>query len=222
MNDVDDQVRDLLREKTHDIPPTLELPRSLTTRVRRRIALNAFAVTLTVVVVATGAFGTIRAFRSQTREPFAGTAPCTSAHLRAIASMEGAAGSREGTIALTNTSETCALKGTPALTVFDQDQHPIVSGITFVSVAPQWQVATSPQPPGWPVVTLEKDRSASVRLRWSNWCQEGNATPRWQIGIPGGGNVDVEGFDATSIPPCNGPDLPSTIEVGPFEPKTGP
>ena len=220
MNDVDDQVRELLREKAHEIPPNLELPRSLPTRVRRRIALNAFAVTITAVVVAAGAFGTLRTFRSQ---PFGtqGTTPCTSAHLRAVASMEGAAGSREGAIELTNSSGTCALKGTPVLTLFDQDEHPIVSGIAFVSVAPRWQVAASPQPPGWPVVTLAQDRSASVRVRWSNWCREGNSTPRWQIGIPGGGNVDVEGFDATSIPPCNGPDLPSTIEVGPFEPTDG-
>lgn len=220
MNDVDDQVRDLLREKAHDIPPNLELPRSLSTRVRRRIALNAFAVTIMVIVVAAGAFGALRGFRSQPSET-AGTETCTSAHLRAITSMEGAAGSREGTIELTNTSEICALKGTPALTIFDHDQHPIVSGITFVSVAPQWQVAGTPQPPGWPVVTLAQDESASVRIRWSNWCQEDNATPRWQIAIPGSGKVDVEGIDTTNSPPCNGPDLPSTIEVGPFEPNEG-
>jgi hypothetical protein len=218
VNDVDDQIRELLREKAHDIPPNLVVPRSLTTRVRRRIALNAFAVTVAVIVVAAGAFGTLRAVRSRPSET-AGTAPCTSAHLRAIASMEGAAGSREGAMELTNTSETCVLKGTPALTLRDQDQHPVVSGIAFVSVAPAWQVAGSPQPPGWPVVTLARNESASIRVRWSNWCQEGNAAPRWQIGIPGSGEVDVEGFDATSIPPCNGPDLPSTIEVGPFEPN---
>jgi hypothetical protein len=220
VNDVDDQVRDLLRKKAHDIPPNLELPRSLTTRVRRRIALNALAVTVTVIVVAAGAFGTLRAVRSRPSET-AGTAPCTSAHLRAIASMEGAAGSREGTIELTNTSETCVVKGTPTLTVFDQDQHPIVSGIAFVSVAPAWQVAGSPEPPGWPVVTLAQDESASVRVRWSNWCQEGNAPPHWRIRIPGSDEVAVEGIDETTIPPCNGPDLPSTIEVGPVEPADG-
>jgi hypothetical protein len=218
VNDVDDQVRDLLREKAHDIPPNLEVPRSLTTRVRRRIARNALAVTVTVVVVAAGAFGSLRAIRSRSSET-AGTGPCTSAHLRAVASMEGAAGSREGTIELTNTSATCALKGRPALTLLDGDQLPIVTDITFVSVPPRWQVAGSPQPPGWPVVTLAQDESASVRVRWSNWCQEGNAAPHWRIGIPGSGEVDVEGIDETSIPPCNGPDLPSTIEIGPFEPN---
>jgi hypothetical protein len=220
MNDVDDEVRDLLREKAHDIPPHLDLPRSLTTRVRRRIALNALAVTATIVVVAAGAFGTIRAFRSQPSET-AGTPACTSAHVRAVVSMEGAAGSREGTIELTNDSATCALKGTPTLHLLDQDLHPIVSGITFASVPAGWEVGGSPEPPGWPVVSLARDDSASVRVRWSNWCAGGNGTPQWRIAIPGSGDVDVEGIDAMAIPPCNGPDLPSTIEVGPFEPHLG-
>jgi hypothetical protein len=220
MNDVDDQVRDLLREKAHDIPPNLEVPGSLTTRVRRRIALNALAVTVTVVVVAAGAFGTLRAIRSRSSET-AGTPACTSAHVRAVVSLEGAAGSREGTIELTNTSATCALKGTPTLKLLDQDLHPIVSGITFESVPAGWEVGGSPEPPGWPVVSLAQDDSASVRVRWSNWCVGGNGSPHWRIAIPGSGDVDVEGIDAIAIPPCNGPELPSTIEVGPFEPHLG-
>jgi hypothetical protein len=222
VNDVDDEVRDLLRDKAHEIPPHLDLPRSLTPRVRRRIALNALAVTATVVVIAAGAFGTLRAFRSQPSGTYSGTTPCTSAHLRAIVSMEGAAGSREGTIELTNTADTCTLTGTPTLELLDRHMDPIVSGIAFVSVPAGWEVGGSPQPPGWPVVTLARDDSASVRVRWSNWCAEGNTTPHWRIAIPGSGDVDVEGLDATTVPPCNGPDLPSTIEVGPFEPHDDP
>jgi hypothetical protein len=221
VNDVDDAVRELLQEKAHDIPPNLDLPRSLTTRVRRRIALNALAVTITLVVVAAGAFAGLRALRSQRSETAGTPTSCTSAHLRAVVSMEGAAGSREGTIDLTNTSGTCTLEGTPTLTLFDQNMDPIVSGITFVSVPAGWEVAGSPQPPGWPVVNLAPDDSASVRVRWSNWCADSSATPQWRIAIPGSGEVDVEGIDATTVPPCNGPDLPSTIEVGPFEPHEG-
>jgi hypothetical protein len=221
MNDVDDAVRDLLRDKAQDIPPNLDLPGSLTTRVRRRIALNALAVTVTLVVVVAGAFGTLRTFRSQPSQTYGGTPPCTSAHLRAIVSIEGAAGSREGTVKLANTSAACTLKGTPTLTLLDQNSDPIVSGITFVSVPAGWEVGGSPQPPGWPVVTLAPDDSASVRVRWSNWCADGNAIPQWRIAIPGSSEVDVEGIDATTVPPCNGLDLPSTIEVGPFEPHQG-
>ena len=173
MNDVDEEVRELLRVKAQDIPPTLDVPRSLTTRVRRRIALNALAVTATVVVVAAGAFGTLRAFHSRSSQTAHTGTPCTSAHLRAVVSMEGAAGSREGTIDLMNTSGTCTLKGTPTLTLLDQEQHPVISGIEFVSVPAGWQVAGSPQPPGWPVVSLAPEDSASVRVRWSNWCGDG-------------------------------------------------
>jgi hypothetical protein len=222
VNHVDDEVRDLLRDKAHEIPSHLDLPRSLTPRVRRRIALNALAVTATFVVIAAGAFGTLRALRSQPSETYAGATPCTAAHLRAIVSMEGAAGSREGTIELTNTADTCTLKGTPTLKLLDQHMDPIVSGIAFVSVPAGWEVGGSPQPPGGPVVTLAPDDSASVRVRWSNWCADGNTTPHWRIAIPRSGDVDVEGLDATTVPPCNGPDLPSTIEVGPFEPHDGP
>ncbi len=220
MNDVDEEVRDLLRERANDVPPSLDLPPSLTTRVRRRIALNALAVTATVVVVAAGAFGTIRAFRSQPSET-EGTPACTSADVRAVVSLQGAAGSREGTIELTNTSATCALKGTPTLNLFDEDLRPIVSRITFASVPAGWEVGGSPQPAGWPVVSLGRDDSASVRVRWSNWCGVGSGIPHWRIAIPGSGDVEVEGIDSIAIPPCNGPDLPSTIELGPFEPSLG-
>jgi hypothetical protein len=224
MNDVDDEVRDLLQEKARDVPPTLDVPRSLTTRVRRRIALNALAVTITLVAVAAGAFGSLRALSSRPSGTYhAGPpSPCTSEHLRAIVSMEGAPGSREGTIDLTNTSQTCSLEGTPTLKLLDQDLDPVVSDITFESVPAAWEVGGSPEPDGWPVVELAPGGSASVRVRWSNWCADGIATPLWRLAIPGSGEVDVEGFDATTVPPCNGPDLPSTIEVGPFEPADGP
>jgi hypothetical protein len=39
--------------------------------------------------------------------------------------------------------------------------------------------------------------------------------------IAGGDAIDVLGMDAVSPPPCNGPDQPSIIEVGPFEPAKG-
>jgi hypothetical protein len=32
----------------------------------------------------------------------------------------------------------------------------------------------------------------------------------------------VNGLDAVTPPPCNGPGQPSLIEVGPFEPPAGP
>jgi len=133
--------------------------------------------------------------------------------------MEGAAGSREGAIRFTNYSNTtCTLQGTPKITLLDGNLRPITSGVVFVSSPPGWKANASPQPAGWPVVTLAPFHSASVRIRWSNWCPQGRSAPVWRMTIPGGGTTDVNGFEAISPPPCNGAGQPSTIAEGPFEP----
>jgi hypothetical protein len=36
----------------------------------------------------------------------------------------------------------------------------------------------------------------------------------------GGVEVARVEFDAATVPPCDGQDLPSTIEIGPFEPSS--
>ncbi len=235
---MDNDVRELLRRKAQDVPPHQEVPRFLVRRVRRRIAVNALAVGATAVVLSVGFFSGVRALNATgTSEPIGpGPSPsaaptsstssptaCTSAQLRAVGSMEGAAGSRGGAAVLTNlSSETCALRGTPTIAVLDQKLAPIASGIRFGSSPPGWVADALPEPVGWPVVTLAPFESASVRLRWSNWCPDGRTAPLWRIQIPGGGTVDVNGLEAVSPPPCNGPGLPSTIDVGPFEPGGGP
>ncbi len=233
-----DDLRELLRRRAAQVPPHLELPRSLTGRARRRIALNALAVGLTVLLLAGGAFAGVRAFRaapvrqpegepttsSDQHTPSASTIPvCTSARLRAVGSMQGAAGSREGGISLANLSDaTCTLQGTPTITLLDQNLEPVTSGVTLGSSPPGWAADGSPEPAGWPVVTVRPGDSAFVRIRWSNWCPDGRPAPLWRLDIPGGGTVDVNGFEAVTPPPCNGPGQPSTVEEGPFEPGTGP
>jgi len=138
--------------------------------------------------------------------------------------MGGAAGSREGSIGLTNFSDvTCTLQGTPSITLLNQKLKPIASGVTFSSSPPGWKVNGSPRPAGWPVVTVRPGDSASMRIRWSNWCPDGRPAPLWRLGIPGGGTIDiVNGMDAVSPPPCNGSGQPSTVEEGPLEPGTNP
>jgi Protein of unknown function (DUF4232) len=237
VNDIDDDVRELLRQKAQDVPPHQEVPRSLVPRVRRRIAVNVLAVGATAIVLTAGLFVGVRALNvigpaepigpgpSPSVEPTTTTstaAPCTARELRAIGSMEGAAGSREGAAVLTNlSSTTCTLQGTPTIMLLDRSLDPITSGLSFVSSPPRWMVDRLPKPAGWPVVTLAPFDSASVRIQWGNWCPDGRAAPLWRIQIPGGGTVDVNGLEAVSPPPCNGPGLPSTIQVGPFEPGTG-
>jgi hypothetical protein len=146
---------------------------------------------------------------------------CSPGQLRAVGTLEGAAGSREGAITVSNFSDvTCTLQGQPTITLLDNKLKPITSGVTYSSSPPGWQVNASPTPPGWPVVTIAPGQAASVRIRWSNWCPAGRSAPLWQLGVPQG-NIDVNGFDAALPPPCNGPGQPTTIEVGPFEPNVG-
>jgi hypothetical protein len=135
--------------------------------------------------------------------------------------MEGAAGSQEGGVTLTNFSSTaCSLQGRPVVTLLDENLNPITSGVTFLHSPPGWKADGAPKPDGWPIVTLHPGDAALVRIRWSNWCPDGRPAPLWRLGIPGSGTVDVtNGFDGVSPPPCNGQDLPSTVEVGPFEPS---
>jgi hypothetical protein len=238
VNEIDDQLRQLFLRKAADVAPHREVPRSLVTRARRRIALNALSVGIGVVVLATGAFVGVRALSGpparqpighSTRPPVRPTtsgapvAECASAQLRAVASLEGAAGSRVGAIVLTNASDAaCTLQGRPDITVLNHNGDPITSGVTFTASSPQWAADGSPQPKDWPVVTLQPGDRASVRIGWSNWCLDGGAVPTWRMGIPAGGTVDVSGLDASTVAPCNGPGQPSTIQVGPFEPRAGP
>ena len=251
MSHMDDDLRELLQRKADDVPPHHEVPQSLVGRARRRIALNALAVGLTVVVIAGGALAGLRTFGADSNQipvgmPTTSTSPpsttaspspspsvspspspptitaCTSAQVRAVGSMQGAAGSREGGIRFENLSDkTCTLRGTPAITLLDQNLMPNTSGVTFSSSPPGWVVNGSPEPAGWPVVTVHPGEYASIRIRWSNWCPDGRAAPLWRVAMPGGGTVDVNGLDAVTPPPCNGPGQPSTIEEGPFEPGPG-
>ncbi len=239
MNDIRDDLSELLRRKADQVPPHRDVPRSLVGRARRRIVVNVLGAGLMVAVLAGGAIAGLRALGAVPAQQPAGvpttssaprtqTAPtisaCTSAQLRAVGSMGGAAGSREGSIGLTNFSDaTCTLQGTPSITLLNQNLTPITTGLTFSSSPPGWKVNGSPRPARWPVVTLRPGDSASVRIRWSNWCPDGRPAPLWRLDIPGGGTVDVvNGMDAVSPPPCNGSGQPSTIEEGPLEPGTNP
>ncbi len=232
---MDDELRDLFQRKADDVPPHREAPPALARRARRRVALNGLTIGALVVVLAGGAFVGVRALGGRgaaqpgghptaTTQPTPSTAAapaCTSGQLRAVGSMEGAAGSREGAVALTNLSDqTCTLQGTPVITLLDDNLDPITDGVTFDTSPAGWEANGQPEPEGWPVVTLAPGDAASVGGRWSNWCPDGRAAPLFRMEVTGGGTVDVLGLEAVSPPPCNGPDQPSTISVGPFEPGT--
>jgi len=245
MTPIDQDVRDLLRRRADDVPTHGEVPASLGRRVRRRIAVNAALAGAVAVVLAAGAFASVRAFTGSAPQPVGSTPPpahasqpapsrtpatsptggraCTSADLRAAGALAGAAGSREGSIRITNQSGTaCSLQGTPTITLLDQNGNPITSGVAFSTAPAWWQKNNASQPAGWPVVTIDPGAVASFQIQWSNWCPQGRPSPTWRIAIPGGGTVDVTGMDTLAgSPPCNGPGQPSTVSVGPFEPGPG-
>jgi hypothetical protein len=219
VNEIGEQVREMLRERSGDIDPRFEVPRSVTTRTKRRIALNALAVATTVVVASAGAFAGLRAVtREKTADGITAPAACLGAQLHATAVMEGAPGSREGAISVANASgDVCALKGVPSIRLFEGNGDPITSGIAFVRGEPMWEKEALPEPAGWPTVTLRSGEAVSVQLRWSNWCPDGRPAPTWRIVLPDG-SVDVSGMEDVYPPPCNGVGQPSIIDVGPFEP----
>ena len=248
MPDIDDELRRLFARKADEVPVHDRVPGSMMTRARRRIALNAMGVGLGVVLLASGAFAGVRTLGDRpgpgpaghstpppTRPAPSGSATpspsrptpsapvtqaCTAAQLQAVAALQGAAGSRVGEIAVTNvSSEACTLEGTPAITLLTKGLTPITTGITFGSSPAGWIANGSPKPAGWPVVTLEPGGAASIRISWGNWCLAGTGEPAWRIAVGSGGTVTVAGFDASMVPPCNGPGQPSTIEEGPFEPR---
>jgi hypothetical protein len=221
VNEIDEEVRQMLRERSRDVAPRFEVPRSLTTRTRRRIAANALAVGITVVVASVGAFAGLRAVTRTERTGRDGiTAPaaCLSTQLRTTALMEGAAGAREGAITLTNTSgEVCVLRGQPTIQLVDGNGDPITPGTSFLPGDPMWKKNDLPRPAGWPTVTLQPGDAASAQVRWANWCPDGRPAPVWGIAFADG-RVDVDAMREVFPPPCNGQGQPSTIEVGPFEP----
>jgi hypothetical protein len=90
--------------------------------------------------------------------------------------------------------------------------------ISTVNTDAFWQVDKMGTPGGWPVVTLDEGDTATVRFRWSNACDVGTS-PTLRVSRQDGtavAEIRVESFD---VPPCNGPDQPSTLEIGPFEPS---
>jgi hypothetical protein len=223
MNDVQDEVRQLLRQKATEMPPHLDVPPSLTKRVRPRIARNALIVAATSAMISVGAIAGLRTLNeapvsqsegSDSPTPsIGGSDACAFDQLRATTLIEGAMGSREGTIELENTSaDTCTLRGTPGVRVTDSD-------LEVIAGPPGWRVEEVPEPDGWPVVTLAPGDAASIRIRWSNWCDK-DTSPSLQLSDPAGNEVAMVNPDAGSVPPCDGDALPSTIEIGPFEPSS--
>jgi Protein of unknown function (DUF4232) len=224
MNDMDNEVRQLLRDKASEMPPHLDVPPSLRKRVRPRIARNALLAVAVAAVVTVVAIAGLRSLNGPPEERSLGTggpagpAQCPVDQLEPSAALEGAAGSRGGSILLRNGGgATCTLSGPASVAVTDSDSR--IYAVTVDPSDPTWMVDRAPKPAGWPVVTLAPGDSAAIRFSWSNWCRT-DVTPILQFQADDGSVVANYTAGPNDVPPCNGMGEGSTIQVGPFEPST--
>jgi hypothetical protein len=233
MNDDLTRLEHVLRERAAEVPSFQEMPTKMLARARRRIVRNALASVVAAGLIIAGAsvglagLGALRGPngvvpRGRSSSPPAASAPsCAAADLRATASLQGAAGSVVGSIDVTNESaRTCTLEGRPTIRLFSSPGQEV--RVRVVPVIPQWKAdgaASAPQ--GWPVVRLHPGSTAAIRVAWTNPCPQLTGPALWSVDLGSGkGALDVQGA-AIPPPPCNGPTLPSTLEVGPFEPSAG-
>ena len=231
MDDDLNELEQVLRDRAAEVPHIQDVPPTMLGRARRRVARNAVASVLGAVLIVAGASagvanlgllhgsgGTIPVHSGSVAPPSTG---CAASDLQGRVSLEGAMGSVEGSIDLTNVGgATCTLTGRPAVSISDAQGNEVRVQVT--ASEPQWKVNTAPQPQGWPVVSLQPGSAASVRVRWSNACPQLSGPVSWKIDLGNGaGTLDPSSADASFVPPCNGPTEPSTLEVGPFEPSTG-
>lgn len=212
----------LLAERAGEIPSQSEVPQPMLARARRRVARNAVMSVAAAGVLVAGAAAGLTVLRHPDPKVISqghGPVPsCTGADLRATASLQGAMGSVEGAIHLTNFSDaTCTLAGRPVVTLYRTAAHQLT--VRVLDVGPQWKADAASRPTGWPVVRLRTGAVASVRIRWGNMCPQLSHPALWKVAVGAGGTVDVYGADGATPPPCNGPGQPSTLEVGPFEPS---
>jgi hypothetical protein len=228
MDDDLNQLEQMLRDRAAEVPYVQDVPPRMLARARRRVARNAVASVLGAVLIVAGAtagFANLHGANGTVPGGSGSVAPtstaCAATDLHGTVSLDGAAGSVEGSIDLTNVGgATCTLKGRPAVSIWNSQGQAVALQVT--ASEPQWKVNTEPQPQGWPVVSLQPGSAASVRVRWSNPCPQLSGPVSWKIDLGNGaGTLDASSADASFVPPCNGPTEPSRLEVGPFEPSAG-
>ena len=230
MDDDLTQLERVLRDRAVEVPQVQDVPPTTVARARRRVARNAVVFVLGAAVIVVGASAGLANLGAEhgpgdvvpgDSGSSAPSTACAVSDLRAEVSLDGAMGSVEGSIRLTNVGGgTCTLSGRPTVSIFSSTGHDVAPQVT--ESEPQWQADGEPEPAGWPVVSLQPRSAASVRVRWSNACPQLSGPASWKLDLGnGGGTLDVSGADASLVPPCNGPSEPSTLEVGPFESRVG-
>ena len=131
---------------------------------------------------------------------------CRTVDLSAEIVWDAAAGSRNGTITITNGGAACTLPGLPTVQV--QNAAGQVLPVTQENEA--LDEAT-----GIAAVTLRPRSQALLLIRWSNYCGPKDGEPlKLLIALPTGAGLAPQG--AVSIPPCLGEGQASRLGVQPL------
>jgi hypothetical protein len=131
---------------------------------------------------------------------------CAASDLTATISGDAGAGSRFATITVTNQAGgSCVLGGIPKVAVSD------AAGRTVITARPEPDVLIT-------TVTLAPGDSATLAIRWSNWCDEAlSGEPLVSVAFRGG-NGRIAELGGLSVPPClSEPGGKSTLSVRPWE-----
>jgi Protein of unknown function (DUF4232) len=167
--------------------------------------------------------GVVSAARIEAAGVHAAYAPCVASALSLSVTLQGAAGHREGSAIFRNHgANACVLKGRPAVGLFDAAgrrlQVKVAPGPTHVydvkSVSAQDKRLGIVRP-GY---------RAFVALRWGNFCGKAKLPVRLVVTMGKRHNTisapmmfgPVSKPEPVDAPPCLGPTLPSTLDVGPY------
>jgi hypothetical protein len=137
--------------------------------------------------------------------------PCRSVALEAQLGLQGATGSLAGGVSLRNRAgEPCSLRGRVEARFLDGSDP---AGVHLTTLAPQRPEPGVPLPS---LRALRRGESAFVRIWWSNWCGEPSPT-RLGLRLPSGDVIDLT--LGTGGPRCDAPASPSSLAIGPAEPR---
>lgn len=138
--------------------------------------------------------------------PPSDVAACHAVDLSADAQWQGAAGSRIGTITVTNNGVApCLLAGDSAMQIEDAQAQ----------IAPTENAVSADANDAGGAIVLQPGQWAATDVRWSNLCPQAAANDlfRLRVTLPdGNGSFTVP----TSVPPCLGDTQPSRLNQQPF------
>ena len=178
------------------------------------VVATAAAVTLAVVVrlpAENRAGGPTRTASAQASPSSDPSAPCLATNLAFSPDGWGGAAGARGTSVLFRTVDSagaCTLSGAPAGSIVDSGGRVLV------------RAAAVSGPP----VLLGPGKVAELSITWSNWCGASPAQPLTLVLELGATPIRVqitplEGGDIMPPPPCNGPGMPSLLQVLPVAPS---